>query len=338
MSFSTRRAVWLLLLIAPGGSAFCPRLASAADRLAFSTEDDGVTITCDGKLFTRYLFRSGRRPVLWPVMGPTDQPMTRAYPVAEGPVAEGPDDEPRDHPHHRSLWIGYEGINEHDFWHQPEAERTRPFAFGEQVHRAFSQLKVEGDEVVLAAEVDWLDAQGKRVLQEVRTLRFGCGDDRRWIDWQSELKATDGPVRIGDSKEGLVSIRVPASMAVDAQQGGRIVTSRGLTDGAMWGQPAEWVDYQGPVGGEKLGIAMLAHPDSFHSPPRWHTRTYGLMGANPFAETALASENPELPVAERPLSHTIPAGETLLLRYRFIFHKGDEKAADIAGAYAEFAE
>lgn len=306
--------------------------AAAAEHASFTNEDDGVTIQCDGQLFTRYLFRSGRRPVLWPVMGPTGEPMTRAYPVGEGSA-----DEPRDHPHHRSLWIGYEGLNEVDFWHQPEPGHPRPYPSGEQVHRKFSTQRVDGNTVLLVADIDWLDADGKRVLSEERTLRFGCGEDQRWIDWQSKLTASDGPVRIGDSKEGLVSVRVPTSMAVDARQGGRIVTSRGLTDAAMWGKPAEWVDYHGPVGGQTVGIAMLAHPDSFHSPPRWHTRTYGLFGANPFADTALASANPKLAVPDRPLIHTIPAGDSLLLRYRFIFHKGDEKESDIAGAYAEYA-
>jgi hypothetical protein len=328
--FSPRRT-WSTALACCLAAQAC-LFASSAERASFTTEVDGVTIRCDGRLFTRYLLRSGRRPVLWPVMGPTQQPMTRAFPLGEGPA-----DEPRDHPHHRSLWIGYEGINDVDFWHQPQPGATRPYPAGEQVHRKFSTLRVDGDTVLLAADVDWLDPDGQRVLREERTLRFGGDPDRRWIDWQSKLFAGNGPVRIGDSKEGLISLRVAAALAIDAKQGGRVVNSRGQTNADLWGQHAEWVDYHGPVAGQTVGIALLAHPESFHSPPRWHTRTYGLMGANPFAEIALSSENPSLAVPDRPLIHTIPAGDSLHLRYRFIFHLGNEKEANIAEAYEKYA-
>jgi len=85
--------------------------------------------------------------------------------------------------------------------------------------------------------------------------------------------------------------------------------------------------------GQTVGIAMLAHPNSLHSPPRWHARTYGLMGANPCGDIALSSENPALAVPDRPL---IPANDSLTLRYRLIFRLGDEKEAKIADAYKAY--
>lgn len=307
--------------------------ADGQERVSISTEDDGVTIRIDGDLFTRYLIRSGRRPVLWPVIGPTGQPMTRAFPVSD----TGPETEARDHIHHRSLWVGYEGLNDVDFWQEPEAGVTRIYPSGEVVHREFETLRSDGDTALLVAHNDWLNAEGKRVCQEVRTLQFGFGEDQRWIDYQVKLIASDGPVQIRDSKEGVVAVRVASSMKVDAGKGGRIVTSRGDTDADMWGKHAEWVDYHGPVDGQTVGIAMLAHPDSFHSPPRWHVRTYGLFAANPFGEIALTEANPSLSVPERPLVHTIPEGDSLTLRYKIIFHLGDEKQADIEAAYQEYA-
>lgn len=307
--------------------------ADSQNQVSISTEDDGVTIKIDGKLFTRYLFRSGRRPVLWPVIGPTGQPMTRAYSVNN----DGPETEARDHVHHRSIWIGYEGLNGVDFWHEPEADRTRPLHLGEVVHREFSTLRSDGDTALLVAQNDWLDASGKRVCREERTLQFGSGDDQRWIDYQTKFIASDGPVRIGDSKEGVVAVRVASTMKVDADGGGRIITSRGLTDAAMWGTRAEWVDYHGPVDGQTVGIAILAHPDSFNSPPRWHARTYGLFAANPFGEIALTAEKPAMRVSDRPLIHTIEADDSLTLRYRMIFHLGDEKQANIAATYEKYS-
>ncbi len=68
---------------------------------SLTQEDDGITLNIDGELFTRYLTQSGPRSVLWPVIGPTGEPMTRAYPVGKGDEPEA-----EDHVHHRSLWIG----------------------------------------------------------------------------------------------------------------------------------------------------------------------------------------------------------------------------------------
>ena len=77
-------------------------------------------------------------------------------------------------------------------------------------------------------------------------------------------------------------MRVAETMKVDAKLGGHIVNSEGLVDLKAWGKKASWVDYQGPVDGKKVGIAILNHPSSFRYPTFWHVRTYGLFAANPF--------------------------------------------------------
>ena len=51
---------------------------------------------------------------------------------------------------------------------------------------------------------------------------------------------------------------------------------------AIWGKPADWVDYDGKVADEDVGIAVLDHPKSFRHPTTWHARGYGLFAANPF--------------------------------------------------------
>ena len=48
--------------------------------MSFEQAEEKVTIRIDGELFTEYLTQSGTRPVLWPIIGPTGEPMTRAYP------------------------------------------------------------------------------------------------------------------------------------------------------------------------------------------------------------------------------------------------------------------
>ena len=58
-------------------------LAGSARAAEFTVEktDKGVTVNLDGKLFTEYLIQSGKKPVLWPIIGPTGKPMTRPWPM-----------------------------------------------------------------------------------------------------------------------------------------------------------------------------------------------------------------------------------------------------------------
>ena len=318
----------------------CPRFIRAAALLAlfcviasrshaaeFTVEqkDDRVTVMFDGELFTEYLVKSGRQPILWPIIGPTGQPMTRQYPMKE--VGEH---ERADHKHHRSMWCTHGDVNGYDFWAEHGDDAGHMPAIQ---HREFAKVEADGDTATIVTKNDWLDPAGKRICQDTRTLVFGARGESRWIDFTIDVDASDGDVVFGDTKEGSFAVRVPGTMKVDAKMGGKIINSNGQTDGDAWARSAEWVDYHGPVAGEQVGIAMFSHPSNFRHPCRWHVRTYGLFAANPFGQRDFA----EVPGDEQG-AITIPAGETGSLRYRVLFHKGDEKEADIAGAFAEFAK
>lgn len=303
--------------------------AEPAARFTITEEADGVTLNLDGKLFTRYLIKSGRRPVLWPVIGPTGAPMTRAFPVARSST-----DEAEDHVHHRSIWVGYEGVNEIDYWHEPVAGKERPYPSGEQHHRAFVRTACDGETATIVAKTDWLDHEGKKVCEDERTWTFGTERDQRWLDCRLVLTASEGDLRFADSKEGFFAVRVADSMNVDHHKGGRIISSRGLTNAEAWSKPAEWVDYQGPVAGEKVGIAIFTHPESLNYPTPWHVRTYGLFASNPLGKLAFTDENSD--VHNRPPRLTIPKGDSVVLHYRVVLHRGDEKEAKLVEKYADY--
>jgi hypothetical protein len=80
-----------------------------------------------------------------------------------------------------------------------------------------------------------------------------------------------------------------------------------------------------------LGIAILNHPSSFRYPTHWHIRSYGLFAANPWGLGDFTGKKQDG-------SHTMKKGESLTLRYRVIFHAGDEKQAGIADAFAEYSK
>ena len=291
----------------------------AAAEFKVEKDEAGVTVKVDGQLFTKYLIKSGAKPILWPVVGPTGKEMTRAWPMREGNP-----DEKLDHVHQRSFWFTHGNVNGVSFWDENAKH-------GDINHREF--VKVEGGpQAVIVTRNDWVGPDGKKICEDERTLTFGADADARWIDFDATVKATDSPVTFGDTKEGAFGLRVASTMDVDKKLGGKIVNSEGQTNESAWGKPAAWVDYQGPVQGESLGVAILNHPSSFGFPSHWHVRTYGLFAANPFGLKDFYK-----PV-EKNGAHTIQPGEKFLLRYRVIFHKGNEVDGKIAARFEQFAK
>jgi len=310
----SRRVVTLNLLAV--GLILVSTCAGAAEITAEKGET-GVVVQIDGQPFTTYVFDSGQKPelgpILWPILGPTGKPVTRAHPMAEGP------NERQDHPHHRSLWFNHGDVNGLSFWH---VETIR--------HREF--IKVEsGPEAVIATRNDWIGPDDKRVCEDQRTLTFGVDGDTRRIDFDITVRAIDDPVKFGDTKEGTMGVRVAGTMKVDAKLGGEIVNSEGQVDRDAWGKQAAWVDYHGPVDGQTVGVAILNHPGSFRFPTYWHVRTYGLFAANPFGIRRFTGSD------DQDGSHTLAAGESITLSYRFLFHKGDEKEAKVGEAFKAYA-
>ena len=301
-----------LFLVAAVLTVASPLFAAGPNEITIEKSDQGMDVKIDGKLFTRYAVDFNGTPILWPIIGPTGKPMTRAFPMGK---QEG---EKEDHPHHRSFWFNHGDVNGLSYWHKETIK-----------HREFVKL----DESKLPGIVtrnDWLSPDGKKVCEDERTFRFGTDGKSRWIDFDITIKATEGPVKFGDTKEGTMGIRVPASMKVDSKQGGQIVNAGGDTDQAAWGKSSPWVDYHGPVDGETVGIAIMNHPSSFRFPTYWHVRTYGLFAANPFGLHDFKGSR------SVDGSQTLAKGETMTFRYRILFHLGDEKSGKVAEAFKSY--
>ena len=290
-----------------------------ADGFAVEKTKTGVTVKYDGKLFTRYVIGQSNKPFLWPVIGPSGDEVTRAFPMEK---REG---ERHDHPHHRSVWFGHQGTAGFDTWHEPASGRRTNL--GSTVHREFVKLK-GGDTAVIVTRNDYV-GDGKKLLADERTHEFRVENGHRIIDVTIKFTAEHGDCKLSDQKDSGFSVRVATSMDVDSKKGGRVINSNGITDKAAWGKRAEWVDYHGPVNGKTVGVAILNHPSSFRHPTPWHVRTYGLFTANPFGLRSLGQGKDS--------SFTLKKDESITLRHRVIFHLGDEKAAKIAEAYKAYA-
>jgi len=316
------------------------------DGSGFSIEETehGVNVKVDGKPFASYVVDDINKPYLWPIYGPTGKPMTRAFPMQLQPNESAAQ---RDHPHHRGITFGHDRIVSRgsildDTWHERMTFLDTRSGVGVRVtdakrmanlaaikHREFTELFADSDRAVVSQICDHVDSAGNRFLIEERRITFRSQVESRSIDVDQVFAACEDAVCFEDRKDAGLSIRVPASMAIDSEQGGHVVNSEGDMDDEAWGRSARWCDYHGPVDGQHLGIAFLSHPSSFRFPTRWHVRSYGLFAANPFAMRAFDDTLSDGATILEP-------GETLTLRHRIIFHVGDAKSAGIEKAWQEY--
>lgn len=324
----------LAILLVAGLS--CLSATAAPKGFQIEKTKSGLTVNYDGELFTKYVIDQSNKPYLYPVIGPTGKAMTRAYPME---TIEG---EQHDHPHHRSIWFGHQGVGGFDTWHEPmtveERFKKKPeglekamAALGPTKHVDFRVISFGPKRAIIESVNDYVGSDGKKLMSDERKIVFTATKDTRVIDYDITLIASYGDVTLDDKKDAGFSVRVPTSMSIDGKQGGHIVTSEGARDGDAWGKRAAWVTFWGPVDGETLGITILNHPKSFRHPTPWHARTYGLFTANPFGTTSLDKKAEDG-------GFVLKKGEKIQLRHRVILHKGDAEAANIAKAWKAYSK
>jgi hypothetical protein len=239
-------------------------------------------------------------------------------------MKEGVPGEAADHPHHQSLWYAHGDVNGVDFW----ANR------GKIVQTELAEASAKGNEALIVTRNRWETLDGKEVCRDTRRLRFGVLENgARTIDFSVTLEASNGDLKLGDTKEGTLAIRTHPALRLKGEvAAGRAVNSEGNRDGELWGKAAKWVDYWAPVGEHTVGVAILDHPSNPRHPTTWHARDYGLIAANPFGwRDFFGGEKGRGDL-------TITGGQALTFRYLFVFHEGDAEAAKIAEAFQKFGE
>jgi len=293
--------------------------APSAGGVTITERDGKVAVEIAGKLFTEYHTADVPRPYFYPVIGPTGVPINRHWPMKDGP------NEAHDHPHHNSLWFTHGDVNGVDFWANGDKK-------GKVVHDKFIELSSGAKTGAIKSQNNWVTADGKVICTDTRTHRFYDQPDGQMMDIEVTVHASHGELTFGDTKEGSMAIRLAPTMRLKGEVGqGHIVNSAGQTDGNTWGKRAAWCDYYGPVNGDVVGVAIFDHPENPRHPTWWHVRDYGLFTANPFG----------VHYFERKPKGTgnlvVPAGESVTFKWRFYFHKGDEKQGRVAEHYREYA-
>jgi hypothetical protein len=296
-----------------------------------------VDVTIGGKPFTSYYFGSASpKPYVHPLRSAPGTIVTRGYPMVQDIPGED-----HDHPHHRAMYFAHGDINGVDFWGEETPAKSAQTAKGvfysseelpkgRTAFRKLEEIRSGPDSGTLRASFDLVGPDGKVMGSETQTYTFRGDDTRRTIDCTFTILATHRPLKMGDTKEGTFAIRVVKALE---QPPALMLDSNGAVgEKNIWGKRASWVDYSGTVEGEKLGIAIFDNPENIKHPTYWHARAYGLFAVNPFGEHDFYND------PKRDGSVTIPAGDSLVLRYRVLIHHGDATEAKVSEAYQRYAE
>jgi hypothetical protein len=323
-----KSGIWLAVM---GGLLIASAAFPAGDAVELLQKGDHVDVLIGGRAFTTYYFSSDvAKPYFQPLRSAQGTILTRDFPSSNTIPPEHLKD-PSLEPHQRPMFFGHGNIDGIDFWGEAAfPQYSDDTVFGRAVFRKLEEIRGGGDFGVLRTDFELAGPRGRVIADEIQSFVFGGGQNSRWIDCEVTLVANHGSdLTMGDTKEGTFGIRLAKELNSPP---GHMVNSAGAEgEKAIWGKRADWVDYDGTVAGEELGVAVFDSPRSFRHPTYWHARGYGLLAANPFGWREFYND------PEKDGSWTIQQGKELKFRYRVFIHHGDYRQAKVAEVYQEYA-
>lgn len=308
-----------------------------------------VDVMVDGKLFTSYIYPDNvMKPVLWPVISPEGNMLTRSYPMIN---KEG---DRTDHPHHVGIWLNYGDVNGLDFWNNSEAiPASKKDGYGSIFHQSIEKAKSGKGKALLVTKSLWKAPDNTSMLEEKTSFDFKAGKDIRIIDRTTELTALIDEVKFTDNKEGMFAIRVARELELPSDKPttlmdshgvetkvskmdntyvkGDYKSSEGITGKEVWGTRGRWMELASEVKGEQVSLIIIDHPENPGYPTYWHARDYGLFAANTLGQKALSDGKDEL-------NYSLKKGEKATFKYRVVVaseHLSDSEINALADEYAK---
>ncbi|MBN1415154.1 MAG: PmoA family protein [Bacteroidales bacterium] len=292
-----------------------------------------IDILINDNIFTAFLYAdSFEKPFFFPVYAPCGTAITRGYPM------DPEQGERIDHPHHTGMWFNYGNVNNIDFWNNSRDIPEKKKANVGKIVCIKDSLKTSEADGSLRICCNWINPVGQVLLYETTVFFFRMEHPGLFsMKRVTTLNAIADTVVLGDSKEGLLAIRVGRSFEVpsgkpavlyDTLKGtgtdaridttgvnGRYRGSNGLCGEDVWGTRNSWVTLSAVCGDDSISIGIMDHPGNYGFPSYWHARGYGLFSVNNFG---VQSYDAQQPVNQMVLLHD----ESLTLQHLVLVKSG----------------
>jgi len=238
-------------------------------------------------------------------------------PATEELLTSGPTGQ---YDHHRGVFIGWDELtvdgSSYDFWHMDGGERM--------AHQTFEELTSFPNTGRLTSINAWITGNDETVLEETREYTFHeppTDDGVVLIDFVSTLEPAGSEVQLlGDAEHAGIQYRPHNDVSNNSSAqytfpAGTIDDSNPGADQVHAAGNLAWVGQSHTIRGETFFVQHMNHPDNPGDTIYSAYRPYGRFGA--FFE------------------ETIPAGESLTVRYRFLILRGQAPATETLQGYYE---
>jgi hypothetical protein len=303
-----------------------PLTAAEPAKVGVTTDKESIRFTVGDEVVGVYLFgKEWAKPYMYPLNAPGGVAVTRTTPL--------------DHIHQKSAWFthgdvipegielkhkekGVAGVN---FW-------TETPGHGVIACVSVDEPLVEKNHGRVTTHNEWRTGDGVKVMNETRTIHlYDLGKARLFV-FDIDLHADVVPITFGDTKEGSFGVRMADELREKGGTGVMENADGKTKEENCWGMRSAWCDYAGKVDGKEVGVAIFDDPDN--TPACWHSRSYGLMAANPFGR-----DKAGFPAVKGKTDLVkLAKGEHLKLRYGLLVHSGSTADAKVGDAYKQFLE
>ena len=202
----TRRLLLLLLL-----ATLNANFTAWGDAVELRRGDKQIEVLIDGRPFTTYFFDPAvAKPFLSPLRSAEGTILTRRFPMQTDIPGED-----HDEPHQRAMYFAHGDINGLDFWGEAAFPKWSPHAaskFGRTVFREVDAMSSGPQSGMLRVTFDLQAPDGTPIAEETQSYIFRGDDHTRIVDCEFIIRANHGPVKLGDTKEGTLAIRVVKSL------------------------------------------------------------------------------------------------------------------------------
>jgi hypothetical protein len=287
--------------------------AEPASGTTWKRTDRSLALVADGRVVWQFNHEDDRKPYFHPLT------------VAGGPTIT--DFRPADHPWHRALWFSWKSINNVVYWDEDPATARSP---GVTEVTGVTLTPNPDHSARIVVDLTYHPPGQPAVLTERRELAVSAPDasGAYQIDWLGRFTAGASDVVLdrtpikgepdGVDWGGYAGLSLRLSPALKSWQ----FSDRDGPVKALW-KRAPWMAFGGSTeGGKAASVVVLEHPSSFRHPTPWY-----LIPSMPYFSPAVIYLAPR----------TLPAGQSLTLRYRILLQPQAANAEAIEARWRRYA-
>ena len=312
---------WTKLVVTLLAVSFISSIAYGAEFWWKDTEGKYLDLMYGERKITRYMYDSDES---------SEQRIFETYKVfyhvfdengenllTNGPDGENPYTKKVKYPHHRGIYIGWNKLQfegkSYDTWHMSKGVR--------QVHQKFLANKGDAEKAISSALIHWKNGEGKVMVEEKRTMTVYKPSDRTIVqlDFETELKALNGEVYLdGDPEHAGFQYRPHDDVAKGpADVKAKYLFHKEAIDPKK-DKDLPWVALEYGLNDRRYSVQYMSDPTNPNADAVFSAyRDYGRFGEF--------------------FKHTIPASQTLKLRYRIRISEGSlPDRESLAKQYAAF--